>query len=145
MLNFKKLESPTLRLAEFSFKHSKAESESRRLRDSASRGVVFRLRISPQIRSQKRKGWKKNPPHCHVPLKVLTNEKRGDLKAAAFDRSPFKLFTLRFSNKSVQAPFCERPRTAQRTSVVDPDGSGTFCRIRIRIRNFLQDPDPDPE
>ncbi len=33
----------------------------------------------------------------------------------AFDRSPFNLFMLRFSNKSVQAPSCERLRTAQRT------------------------------
>ncbi len=33
-------------------------------------------------------------------LKVLTNEKRGGLKVVAFDRSDFKLFTLRFSNKS---------------------------------------------
>ncbi len=36
-----------------------------------------------------------------VPLKVLTNEKRGGLKVLAFDRSPFKLFSLRFSAKSV--------------------------------------------
>jgi hypothetical protein len=36
-------------------------------------------------------------------LKVLTNEKRGGLKVVVFDRSLFKLFTLRFSNKSVQA------------------------------------------
>ncbi len=48
-------------------------------------------------------------------LKVLTNEKRGGLKVAAFDRSPFKLFSLRFSAKSVQAPSCERPETTQRT------------------------------
>ncbi len=33
----------------------------------------------------------------------------------AFDRSPVKLFTLRFSNKSVQAPSCERPKTSQWT------------------------------
>jgi hypothetical protein len=43
-------------------------------------------------------------------LKVLTNEKRGGLKVVAFDRSPFKLFTLRFSIKSVQAPSCKRPK-----------------------------------
>ncbi len=49
------------------------------------------------------------------PLKVLTNEKRGGLKVIAFDRSPFKLFTLRFSNQSVQAPSFERRRTAQRS------------------------------
>jgi hypothetical protein len=49
----------------------------------ASRGVVFRLRISPRIRSRNRNGSKgnvtdswgtdfcktpENPPHCHVPL-----------------------------------------------------------------------------
>jgi hypothetical protein len=48
-------------------------------------------------------------------LKVLTNEKRGGLKVVAFDRSPVKLFALRFSNKSVQAPSCERAKTSQRT------------------------------
>jgi hypothetical protein len=48
-------------------------------------------------------------------LKVLTNEKRGGLKVVAFDKSPFKLFTLRFSTKSVQAPSCKRPKTTQRT------------------------------
>jgi hypothetical protein len=48
-------------------------------------------------------------------LKVLTNEKRGGLKVVAFDRTPFKLFTLRFSNKSVQAPSCEKHETTQRT------------------------------
>jgi hypothetical protein len=48
-------------------------------------------------------------------LKVLTNENRGGLKVVAFDKSPFKLFTLRFSTKSVQAPSCKRPKTTQRT------------------------------
>jgi hypothetical protein len=48
-------------------------------------------------------------------LKVLTNEKRGGLKVIAFDGSPLKLFALRFSNKSVQAPSSERPKTTQRT------------------------------
>ncbi len=47
-------------------------------------------------------------------LKVLTNEKRGGLKVVAFDKPPFKLFTLRFSTKSVQAPSCKRPKTTQR-------------------------------
>ncbi len=32
-------------------------------------------------------------------LKLLTNEKRGVLKVVAFVKSPFKLFTLKFSNK----------------------------------------------
>jgi hypothetical protein len=48
-------------------------------------------------------------------LKALTNEKRGGFKVVAFDKSPFKLFTLRFSTKSVQAPSCKRPKTTQRT------------------------------
>jgi hypothetical protein len=48
-------------------------------------------------------------------LKVLTNEKRGGLKVATFDRSPFKLFSLNFSAKSVQALSCERLKTTQRT------------------------------
>ena len=47
-------------------------------------------------------------------LKVLTNEKRGGLKVVAFDKSPFKLLTLRFSTKSVQAPSCRRPKTTHR-------------------------------
>ena len=43
-----------------------------------------------------------NPPPVTT-LKVLTNEKRGGLKVATFDRSPFKLCSLKFSAKSVQA------------------------------------------
>ncbi len=31
------------------------------------------------------------------------------------ERSPFKIFSLIFSNKFVQAPSCERPKTARRT------------------------------
>ncbi len=53
--------------------------------------------------------------YWHMHLKVMTNEKRGGLKVVSFERSPFKLFTLRFSNKSVQAPSCERSKTAPRT------------------------------
>jgi hypothetical protein len=41
----------------------------------------------------------------------LTNEKRGGLS----DRSCFKLFSLLFSNKSLQAPSGERHKTAQQT------------------------------
>ncbi len=64
-------------------------------------------------------------------LKVLTNEKRGGLKVVAFDRSPFKLFTLRFSNKSVQAPSCERPRTAPRTLFLSFANNNCF-QITVR-------------
>ncbi len=67
-----------------------------------------------------RKRWinKACYPFCWImifSLKVLTNEKRGGLKVRAFDGSPFKLFMLRFSSKSVQAPSCEKPKTTQRT------------------------------
>ncbi len=51
-------------------------------------------------------------------LKVLTNEKRGGLKVLAFDRSPFKLFSPRFSAKSVQTPSFERLKTTQRILVL---------------------------
>jgi hypothetical protein len=46
-------------------------------------------------------------------LKVLTNEKRGGLKVVTFNRSPFKLFTLRFSNNRCR-PSCERSKTTRR-------------------------------
>jgi hypothetical protein len=34
-------------------------------------------------------------------LKVLTNEKRGGLRIISLDRSPFKLFSRKFSKESV--------------------------------------------
>ncbi len=48
---------PTSQLAE-SMSHRLPDSPSRRVADSPSRGVVFRLRISPRIRSQNRIGSK---------------------------------------------------------------------------------------
>jgi hypothetical protein len=48
-------------------------------------------------------------------LKVLTNEKRGGLTVVSFDRSRFKLISRKFSHKLVQAPSCERHKTAPRT------------------------------
>jgi hypothetical protein len=48
-------------------------------------------------------------------LKVFTNEKRDGLTVVSFDRSCFKLCSRKFSNKLVQAPSCERPKTAPRT------------------------------
>ncbi len=44
-------------------------------------------------------------------IKCIDNEKKGGLEVVAFDRSPFNLF----SEKSVQAPSSERPKTIQRT------------------------------
>jgi hypothetical protein len=60
-------------------------------------------------------------------LKVLTNEKKGGLKVVSFNRSRFKLFTLRFSNKSVQAPSCEGPKTAQRSLILSFEI--TYCTV----------------
>jgi hypothetical protein len=68
-------------------------------------------------------------------LKVLSNEKRGNLKA--FDRSPFRLFTLRFSNKSMQAPSCGRPRTAQRTLFLSFESNNCFP-ITVSCRRLLK-------
>ncbi len=59
-------------------------------------------------------------------LKVLSNGKRGGLKVVAFDKSPFKLFTLRFSNKSVQAPSCKRPTTTQPTLFLSFETNNCF-------------------
>jgi hypothetical protein len=70
-------------------------------------------------------------------LKVLANEKRGVLKVVVFDKSPFKLFTLRFSTKFVQAPSCKRPKTTQRTMFLSFEINNWFpmtvkCRRRIK-------------
>jgi hypothetical protein len=46
--------------------------------------------------------------------KNLVIGKRGWLKVASFGRSRFKLLTLKFLNKSVQAASCERLKTNQR-------------------------------
>ncbi len=39
----------------------------------------------------------------------------GGLNLVSFHRSRWKLFTLKFSKESVLTPYCERPKTAQRT------------------------------
>ncbi len=70
-------------------------------------------------------------------LKVLTNEKRGGLKVPAFDRSPFKLFLLRFSAKSVQALSCERPKTTQQTLFVSFEIKNCFPMVILR-RGFMK-------
>ncbi len=70
-------------------------------------------------------------------LKVLTNEKRGGLKVVAFDRSPFKLFSLKFSTKSVQAPSCERPKTTQQTLSLSFEIKNCFP-IAVLCRSFMK-------
>ncbi len=46
---------------------------------------------------------------------VFTNEKRGVFTLVSFVRSRFKLYSRKFSKKLVQAPSCERHKTALRT------------------------------
>ncbi len=76
--------------------------------------------------------------YFHIyPLKVLTNEKRGGLKVVAFDKSPFKLFTLRFSTKSVQAPSCGRPKITQRTLFLLFESNSWFP-ITVKCRSFMK-------
>ncbi len=70
-------------------------------------------------------------------LKVLTNEKRGGLKVVAFDRSPLKIFSLRFSTKSVQAPSCERPKTTQRTLFLSFANNNCFP-LAVLCRSFMK-------
>ncbi len=77
--------------------------------------------------------WGNLEPH----LKVLTNEKRGRLKVVAFDRSPFKLFSLKFSTKSVQTPSCERPKTTQRTQSLSFEIKNCFP-IAVLRRSFMK-------
>ncbi len=70
-------------------------------------------------------------------LKVLANEKRGGLKVIVFDKSPFKLFTLRFSTKSVQAPSCKRPKTTQRTPFLSFEINNWFP-ITVKCRRLIK-------
>ncbi len=84
-----KINTGTWQWGGFSWVFAEIGSPSRRrLADSPSRGVLFRVRIPPRIRSPNRNGSKgsgrdlwgtnfcKNPrksenlPHCHVPLKI---------------------------------------------------------------------------
>ncbi len=70
-------------------------------------------------------------------LKVLTNEKRGGLAVVSFDRSPFKLFTLRFSNIFVLAPSCERPKTTQRPLFLSFESNNCFP-ITVLCRRLMK-------
>jgi len=73
-------------------------------------------------------------------LRYVSNEKRDGLKVVAFDSSPFKLFSLRFSTKSVQAPSCERPKTTtQRTPFLSFEIKNCF-QIAVLRRSFMKNP-----
>ncbi len=70
-------------------------------------------------------------------LKVLANEKRGGLKVVAFDKSPSKLFTLKFSKESVKAPSCKRPKTTQRTPFLSIEINNWFP-ITVLCRRLIK-------
>jgi hypothetical protein len=70
-------------------------------------------------------------------LKVLTNEKRGGLAVVSFDRSRFKLISRKISNKFVQAPSCESPRTAQRTLFLSFESNNCFP-ITVLCRRLME-------
>ncbi len=81
-------ESPTLRLAESSFKHSKADFPTPRLAESESCRVgesFFDYEYLREFEAKSRTAWKvvkgiyeepifakipENPPHCNVPLRI---------------------------------------------------------------------------
>ena len=67
----------------------------------------------------------------------MTNEKRGGLSVVSFDRSPFKLFSLKFSNRLVQAPSCERHKTAPRTLFVS-FANNNYFQIAVYRRSFVK-------
>ncbi len=74
---------------------------------------------------------------CDSTLKVLTNVKRGRLTLILFDRRRFQLFTLKFSNKSVQSSSCERPKTAQRTLFLSFEVNNCFP-IAVLRRSLMK-------
>ncbi len=61
-----------------------------------------------------------------LPLKVLTNEKRGVLGVVLFERSRFNLFSRKFSNKFVLAPSFERTKTTLRTLFLSFESNNCF-------------------
>ncbi len=70
-------------------------------------------------------------------LKVLTNEKWGWLTVVLFDRSCFKLFLRKFSNKLVQALSCERLKTALRTLFL-LFANNNYFPITVLCQSFLK-------
>ncbi len=55
----------------------------------------------------------------------------------SFDRSCFKLFSRKFSNKFVQALSCERPKTALRTLFL-LIANNNYFPITVLCRSFLK-------
>ncbi len=100
--------------------------------------------VSPQRRTQKIKIIGviiRQSSLVFFTLKVLTNEKRGGLKEASFDRSRFKLLTLKFSNKFVQTTFASvqhtLPGCLSRIRLFSiPNPGSDFFSSRIHIKEF---------
>ncbi len=76
------------------------------------------------------------PDNCQH-LKVMANEKRGVLAVVSFDRSRFKLFSRKFSNKCVLAPSCERLKTALRTLFLSFESNICFP-ITVQCRRLMK-------
>jgi hypothetical protein len=55
----------------------------------------------------------------------------------SFDGSSFKLILRKFSNKSVQAPSCKRPKTTQRTLFLSFEINNCFP-ITVKCRSFIK-------
>ncbi len=103
-------DSPTRRVGESSTpRPAKLESQrlpylpSRRVADSPSRGVVFRLRISPRIRSQKLTGSKDNVRDLWGP-NFCKNPRKSASLACPFIRS-FHVYDLEFPISDLKSPF----------------------------------------
>ncbi len=69
--------------------------------------------------------------------KELANEKRGGLKVVSFDRSQFKLFTMKFSKNSVQTP-CERSKTAQGSLFMSFKIKNCFLKKAAQCRRCMK-------
>jgi hypothetical protein len=59
--------------------------------------------------------------------------------SVALERSPFQVFSLRFSKKSAQAPSCKRPKTTQRTLFLSFEIKNWFP-ITVKCRRLFKNP-----
>ncbi len=80
--------------------------------------------------------------HCQISTKYLqnnlkTSEKKSGTTVILFERSRFQLFSLKYSNKSVQSSSCERPKTAQQTLFLSFEINNCFP-IAVQRRSFVK-------
>ncbi len=110
---------------------------SKKSRDTVPLSFHHSAKHAPRTFPKANSGQDGNQGSTLAFLKVLANEKRRGLKVVAFNKSPFKLFTLKFSKESVQAPSCKRPKTTQRTPFLSFEINNWFpitllCRRLIK-------------